>query len=118
MVPSITMPITSKNQIGQESSNKQHTSEITSSIDAEKGDILTDFLTPEDFSKAVEYHVLQYGGNYSDAILEIAQRLEMEPEFDSEYIRDLIDRPLKEKLYMECVSRRIIREESYEPIDA
>lgn len=68
------------------------------------------FITAEDFSQAVEYHVRQYKTTYTEAIMEISNRLELDPSYDSEYIKELIDRPLKEKLYAECVGLRVIRD--------
>lgn len=109
MARNSTMQTTSSLQNGQECSVEQHKSEITSSIE-EKDDPMERFITAEDFSQAVQYHVKQYGTSYTDAIMEISQRLELDPAYDSEYIKELVDRPLKEKLYAECVNQRVIRD--------
>ena len=116
MEQNTTMPITSDSLNGQNSLNELHTLDRTSSTE-ENHDIMSEFMTAEDFSQAVEYHVRQYGGTYVDAIMEVAIRVGLDVQYDSEYIKELIDRQLKENLHNECVNARTIRGETFTAID-
>lgn len=98
---------------GQDPSNEPQSLDDTSSIE----ETTLDFIDPEEFSKAVEYHVRQYETTYLEAIINVATQMGMEPEFDSEQINALVDRTLKEKLYLECVQVHLVKGDIATQID-
>ena len=58
------------------------------------------------FSKEVEMHVQKNGGDYMDAILELCEKHEIEPEVSGKYL----SKPIIEKLQIEASDRNLIKQ--------
>lgn len=57
------------------------------------------------FSKEVEMYVMKNGGEYMDAILELCEKHELEPEVAGKYL----SKPIVEKIQIEASERNLIR---------
>ena len=109
MEANTTTQLGSKPHTGLQASSKLRISETTSSIEATKDEVLADFINSDEFSKAVEYHKIQYKESYLESILSVANRLGMDAEYDAETIRSLIDSSLKDKLLLESIESKTVR---------
>jgi hypothetical protein len=90
--------------IGAENSLNPQQSEITSFTEE------TDILSPEEFSKAVFYHVHQYKTSHFDAIFVIAAKLGIDINYDSDMVKAMIDDNLMDKLTDECRKNGLLKD--------
>jgi hypothetical protein len=63
-------------------------------------------LTPQELIQKVEFYVKQDGMTYAEAIIEVCEQKELEPEDMAKLIKK---GPLKNKLEVEAMNRNIIK---------
>lgn len=103
------------NQTGHTNSEKSEELEITSFINPD--DPLNEFINKEEFSKAVVYHVQFYKTTYMEAIMEIAQKIGLEPQHDTDQIKVLLDDNVRHQMYLESVRSHSVSGELTNQID-
>ena len=115
MVQTITTQSVQESLTGLTSSQELPESEIISSTEVE--DPLSEFIDTEQFSMAVHYHVNFYHTTVMEAIMVISERIGLELAHDTDRIKELLDEPLKQQLYLESVRANLVRGEIFTQLD-
>jgi len=88
---------------------------IIEEIENDTIDDISNVITPEIFSKEVEYNVKQ-GCSYLEAIMVVAEKIGLDVE-DPEAIKPMLLDSIKSQLYVESVNNRLIKDKRLSTLD-